>query len=188
MWLLHTVLLLYLWFPVKESTNFNWVDMCIPFFILFQKNIIAMLIRAHNGPVSSYMFLYLWIDKSNLPKGFLFSQQVRIYLQCRRCRSSIHWVEDPGGELLQPLQYAYLKSLADRGSLSGLQPRWESQRVRRDWLTKQAIYLKLSPSFLWAWLSPGFWPVTLVLANLCALLQRHILLLLSERWFYSMNI
>ena len=31
----------------------------------------------------------------------------------------------------------------------GLQP-MGSQRVRCDWATKQAIYLKLSPSFLWA--------------------------------------
>lgn len=61
----------------KKAPNVNWVDSLFLSLFLFQRNIIAMLISANNGSVTSYMFPYLLMDKSNLFKA-LFQLPVGI--------------------------------------------------------------------------------------------------------------
>ena len=111
----------------------------------------------------------------------------RIHLQCGRCKFHPLGREDSLEEEMATHSSMLTWKVLRTEEPGGLQP-MGLQRVRRDWVTKQAIYLKLSPSFLWAWLS---WFLTSdigVSKPLCSSSEAHPPLLLSERWFYSMSI
>ena len=124
----------------KKAPNFNWVDMCIPFFILFQRNIIAMLIRANNGSVSSYMFLYLWIDKSNLSEGFPVWSAGEESTFNAGDASSIHWVgKIPWRRKWQPTPVCLPEKSCGQRSLVGYSPWGCKESDVTEWLSKQSI-------------------------------------------------